>query len=108
MVNKIMFTFFISLFAVFPAIGYLTSPSFSSLVSSEALTLAGSLAYLLVYLLQILPSLTKGETYELLSTLPLSDRDFSLVAMLSVVRTFDYLLIGATATQVAVMFLLTR
>jgi len=107
-INKITFTVLTSLMAgVLIMIGYMTRLTPSTLVGSVALSLTFSLAYLLVYLMQVLPSLPSGESYALLSTLPLSERDFSLVAVFSLVRTFDYLVVGTAVAQTAAIAYLT-
>ena len=105
--NKISFTFLTCLMAViFLALGY-NDRTPANLVGAVALSLTFSLAYMLVYLMQVLPSLPSGESYALLSTLPLSERDFSLIAIFSVVRTFDYIVLGTVMIQTFAVAYLT-
>jgi hypothetical protein len=79
-----------------------------ALVSGISLSLAISLAYIVFFSLQILPSFSSGESFYLLRSLPLSERDFSLVALLSFIRTFDYIAITTTLVQICAVALLTH
>lgn len=107
-INKVVFTLLTSLMAgILLIVGYAMNRTPTALVSSVTLSLTFSLAYILVYLMQVLPSLPGGESYALLSTLPLSERDFSLVAVFSVVRTFDYIIVGTVVVQTAGIAYLT-
>jgi predicted permease len=107
-ISKAVFTLFVCLGNVLPFTGLLFSRTAVSLVSAIALSLAISLAYIIIYSLQVLPYLTSAGPYSLLQTLPLSQNDFSLVAMLSFLRTFDFPAIGAIITPVALVALWTR
>lgn len=106
-ISKIVFGLFICVGAAVPLLQYPFSRTPVTLAASVAFSLAICLAYIILYSLQVLPSFSSAEPFALLSTLPLDDRDFSLVAMLSFLRTFDYLIIGAVATQVLGVALLT-
>lgn len=98
-INKIVFTFFICVLPLFTLLSYVFRRTPTSLAGSVTLGLSFSFAYVLVYLLQVLTSLSGGESFVLLSTLPLTRRDFSFVSTLSVLRTLDYMVVGAVTTQ---------
>jgi predicted permease len=106
-ISKVAFSIFATIGAGFPFLQYVVSPSPESLVSAISLSMAISLAYIVFYSLQILPSLSKGEAYNYLWTLPIQDRDFSLVAVFSFIRTFDYLAICSSFVQVVAVWALT-
>jgi predicted permease len=93
--NKVRFTIFVCLGAAIPFA--VSAPNLTpfSLVSAIALGLTVSFAYLVLYALQITPAFASSEAYSLMLTLPFSDRDFSVIAMLSFIRTFDYLAVGS-------------
>jgi predicted permease len=107
-VSKIIFAIFISIGAVVPLLQNAFSPTAATLAASIAFSLAICLAYIVLYSLQVLPSFTSSEPFALLSTLPFSDRDYSLVTTFSFLRTFDYLLVGAVVTQVVGIALITN
>ena len=101
-INKVVFTLLTCLMTgIFLVVGYSLNRTPAALVGAVTLSLTFSLAYMLVYLMQVLPSLPSGESYALLSTLPLSEKDFSLIAVFSVARTFDYIVLGTVAIQTA-------
>ena len=107
-INKVTFTLITCLMTgIFLAAGYSIDRTPANLVGAVALSLTFSLAYILVYLMQVLPSLPSGEAYALLTTLPLSEKDFSLIAIFSVVRTFDYIVLGTVVTQTAAVAYIT-
>jgi len=105
--SKIIFAFFISIGAAVPLVEYLANKTPVNLTASVSFSLAITLAYIILYSLQVLPSFSSADPFALLSTLPFNDRDFSLVAMFSFLRTFDYLLVGAVAAQVVGTALVT-
>lgn len=104
-ISKVIFAVFICVGASVPFFDYSATPV--TLASSVVFSLAITLAYVILYSLQVLPSFSSSEPFALLSTLPFSDGDFSLVAMLSFLRTFDYLVVGAVTTQVVGVALIT-
>jgi predicted permease len=105
--SKFVFTIFICIGSVIPFALYGFNSSPSSFVSALSLSLALSLAYLVLYFLQILPSFSGAEPYILLQTMPLGENEFSLVTMLSFFRTFDYLALGAILVPVLAVWGLT-
>lgn len=106
--SKIAFAVLGTVGAFFPFLEYVVSPTPEALVSGISLSLAISLAYIVFYSLQILPSFASGESYLLLRSLPLSENDFSIVAMLSFVRTFDYIALTTSIVQIGSIAILTR
>jgi hypothetical protein len=106
--SKVAFAVLGTIGTFFPFLEYLVSQTPEALVSGISLSLAISLAYIVFYSLQILPAFSSGESYILLRFLPLSDRDFSVVAMFSFMRTFDYIALTTTIVQVGCIALLTR
>jgi predicted permease len=107
LVGKIIITGFISLGAVFAFYQFAVSRTAAALVTGVTLSLAISLGYTVLYSLQVLPSFSGAGPYALLSTLPLSRKDLSLLALLSVIRTFDSMIVAAIVVQVAVVAYLT-
>jgi predicted permease len=107
LVSKVVFTLFIGLGTVFTFSQYVATPTPAALVSGVTFSLAITLAYLVLYSLQVLPSFSSAEPYVLLSTLPLSEQDVSLVTVLSIVRTFDSIALVAIVAQVAMVAYLT-
>ena len=105
--SKAIFTIFIGVGTVFTFSDYVRYPSPANLVGAITFSLAITLAYLVLYSLQVLPSFASAEPYTFLSTLPLSDRDLSLVTILSVVRTFDTVAAVAIVAQVAILAVVT-
>ncbi len=105
--SKIAFAIFGTIGASIPFFDFVVTPGPESLVSAISLSLAITLAYIVFYSLQVLPSFSNSEPFSLLATLPLGDEDFSLVALFSFLRTFDYLVIGTGAMQVLAIWVLT-
>ncbi len=103
LIGKVIFTFFVSLASGFTLTSYIFDKTPASLVGSVAFSLAITLAYMVLYSLQVLPSFSGAEPYSLLTTLPLESRELSMVALLSFVRTFDLIVIGAIVTQVTLV-----
>jgi predicted permease len=107
-VSKVAFAFFGSIGASIPFLDFVVFPGPESLVSAISLSLAISLAYVVFYSLQVLPEFTNSEAFSVLYTLPLEERDFSLVAVFSFIRTFDYLVACTSILQILAVWLLTK
>ena len=73
---------------------------FSGLASSVSLSLAVTFGLLALYAIQTLPAFVSAESSELLATLPLGQKDFSLINLFSFVRSADFMVIGVIACQV--------
>lgn len=69
------------------------------LAASVTLSLAASFSLIVLYGVQTLSSFVTSGPSPVLSTLPLSRSDVSLVNLLSFVRTSDYLVVGSVASQ---------
>jgi predicted permease len=102
-VSKILITFFIAFGTLIAFAQYFIQPSAGALVTAVTLSLAIGLGYEIVYSLQILPAFSGAGPNALLTTLPLSQGDLSLVALLSVVRSFDYMVVFAIVSQVGIV-----
>ncbi|HEV2137757.1 MAG TPA: hypothetical protein VGR53_02855 [Nitrososphaerales archaeon] len=107
LVGKVIITAFIALGAIFAFYQFAISRTAAALVTGVTLSLAISLGYTVLYSLQVLPSFTGAGPYALLSTMPLGRRDLSLLALLSVIRTFDSMIVAAILVQVGVVAYLT-
>lgn len=107
-ISKLAFAILGIIGSGFPFLEYLVAPSPEALISGVSLSLGISLAYIVFYSLQILPSFSSGESHSLLMTLPLSDSEFSQIATLSLIRTFDYIALSAIVVQVGSIWLLTH
>ncbi len=106
--SKVAFAVLGTIGAFFPFLEYIVAPTPEALVSGISLSLAISLAYIVFFSLQILPSFSSGESYYLLRSLPLNEQDFSLIALLSFIRTFDYIAVTTTLVQICAVALLTH
>ena len=106
--SKLAFAILGTIGSAFPFLEYAVAPTPEALISGVSLSLAISLAYIVFYSLQILPSFSSGEPYAILMTLPVDERDFSIVATLSLIRTFDYIAVSTTVVQVGALWLLTH
>ena len=60
-----------------------------------------------LYAIQTLSSFVGAESSVLLSTLPISSNDFSLITLFSFVRSVDYLVVGSVLSQVVLVAYLT-
>jgi predicted permease len=107
-VSKVAFAIFGTIGSAMPFLDFVVYPGPESLVSAISLSLAISLAYVVFYSLQVLPSFSNAESFSLLSTLPIEGGDFSLIAMFSFVRTFDYLAVSSSILQITLVWLFTR
>ncbi|HXW37203.1 MAG TPA: hypothetical protein VEJ36_04790 [Nitrososphaerales archaeon] len=107
LISKISFTVLVSLASAYVLLQYERSRTPAGLAGAVTFSLAIAVAYIVLYSLQVLPSFSGGESFELLTTLPLSKRDLSLVTFFSFARTFDFMLVASIATQVVVVALLT-
>jgi predicted permease len=107
-ISKIAFAILGTIGSAFPFLEYLVAPTPEALISGVSLSLAISLAYIVFYSLQILPAFSGGEPYSILMTLPVKTEEFSSIATLSLIRTFDYIAATATTVQVLSVWFLTH
>jgi hypothetical protein len=78
-----------------------------SFTSAVSLSLAVTFGFTTLYTIQTLSSFMSAESTALLSTMPLERDDFSLITLLSFIRSFDYMVIGSIVSQVALVAYLT-
>lgn len=103
-VNKAMFSLFGCLGAAIP---FAVAPAPLSLASAVALSLLVAFAYVVLYTIQVLPSFSRGDAFSLLLTMPFNEKDYSLVATFSFLRTFDYLAAGSVVVPAVAVAILT-
>ncbi|MCW4016125.1 MAG: hypothetical protein NWF06_07140 [Candidatus Bathyarchaeota archaeon] len=101
----------VAIFNVLAAIIPFTAQFFGSpilgLTSAISLSLAVTFGFMALYAIQTLSSFVSAESSSLLSTLPLEQRDFSLITLFSFIRSVDYIVVGAILTQVALVAYIT-
>ena len=85
---------------------FLGSPGFG-LTSAISLSLAVTFGFTALYVIQTLSSFMSPESSALMSTIPLDQDEFSLITLLSFIRSFDYMVIGSILSQVALVAYLT-
>jgi predicted permease len=94
----------VAIFNVLAAVIPFTARFFGSpilgLTSSISLSLAVTFGFTALYAIQTLSSFVSAESSALLSTLPLEQRDYSLVTLFSFVRSVDYIVVGGILSQV--------
>ena len=105
--SKLLLTAFIVFGTIVSFAQYILQPSPGALITAVTFSLAIGIAYEIIYSLQVLPAFSGAGPYSLLTTLPLEQGDLSLVALLSVVRSFDTMVVGTVATQVLIVAYLT-
>ncbi|MCS7113965.1 MAG: hypothetical protein RMJ15_09720 [Nitrososphaerota archaeon] len=95
MINKALITVFIAVLGIMP-LGYwsifardLKLPEEIAIAGSVSVYLASLLFLLIILGLQVTTSLMSTKAFEVLSTLPLSRKEVSRIALLSYLRTFD-------------------
>jgi Membrane protein of 12 TMs len=107
MVSKLIFTGVIIFGVAISFYRYEAAPSPATLLGAVSISLAISLAYMVVYSLQVLPSFSSAEPFSVLSSLPLGASDLSLVTLMSIVRTFDLVAVASVAVEVGAVAYLT-
>jgi predicted permease len=106
-VNKLVFSIFTMAGAAFPLLFYrfgLASMSLSVAVSLSVLLVFG---YIVLYSVQILPSFVSSGSFAPLAQLPLTSKERSAVAILTLWRALDYILVLSIATQLVTVALFT-
>jgi hypothetical protein len=104
--DKLIVAVFVTVAAGVPFLPQAFGASYG-ISSSATLSLAVSFALIVLYGVQTLSSFVTSGPSPVLSTLPLMRNDVSLVNLLSIVRTSDYLVIGSVACQVFFVSLVT-
>jgi predicted permease len=77
------------------------------LIAPVSLSLTITFAFVMLYAVQTLSSFVGSESTALLSTLPLTKDDFSLITLFSFIRSVDYMVAGSMAGQVVLVACLT-
>jgi predicted permease len=98
--DKTLVAIFNVLAAVIPFTAQLFGSPLVGLTSAIALSLAVTFGFTALYSIQTLSSFVSAESSALLSTLPLAQHDFSMITLFSFVRSVDYMVVGAIASQV--------
>jgi predicted permease len=99
-ISKVAFSIFIGIGSVVPFLAFAARKTPYTLATAIILSLAITLAYSVAYSLQVLPSFAQAGPYSLLQSLPIDERDFSLISVFSFLRTFDYIALTAIFVQV--------
>lgn len=97
--DKVVLAAFVTAAAGAPFLPQALGASYG-IAASATLSLAAAFALIVLYGVQTLSSFVSSGPSPVLSTLPLSGRDVSLVNLLSFVRTSDYPVVGSVACQV--------
>lgn len=101
----------VAVFNIIAAVIPFTAQFFGSpvlgLTSAISLSLAVTFGFTALYAIQTLSSFVSPESSALLSTLPLTKDEFSLITILSFVRSVDYIVVGSILSQVAMVARLT-
>ncbi len=99
--NKVIFALFTMGGAVFPFVIYKLAIEAISLSVTTALSIILGFGYLVLYSVQVLPTFVTSGSFGPLATLPLEPRERSLVALMTLWRTLDYILVLSLATEFA-------
>ena len=90
-----------------PFVSSLLGAAAFSIASSVSLSLIITFGFTMLYAIQTLSSFVSAESSLLLSTLPITRNDFSLITLLSFVRSVDYIVVGSILSQVILTIFLT-
>jgi predicted permease len=105
--DKILVALFNLIVSVSPFASLLLGSTALGLTSSISLSLIITFGFITLYAIQTLSSFVSAESSVLLSTLPITSKEFSLVTLFSFVRSVDYLVVGAVLSQVVLVAYLT-
>jgi predicted permease len=105
--NKLIFSIFTMAGAAFPLLFYRFGLASMSLSVAVALSILLVFGYIVLYSIQILPSFVSSGSFAPLAQLPLSAKERSAVAVLTLWRALDYILVLSIATQLLTVALLT-
>jgi predicted permease len=105
--DKLLVAIFNVVVAVSPFAPSLLGATVFSLTSSISLSLAVTFGFMMLYAIQTLSSFVSAESSALLSTLPISQDDFSLITLFSFIRSVDYMVVASILSQVALTAYLT-
>ena len=105
--DKLIISLFNIAVSIIPFGSFLLGSKTLGLSSSVSLSLAITFGFMTLYAIQTLSSFVGAESSVLLSTLPVSPDDFSLITLFSFVRSVDYLVVGSALSQVILVAYLT-
>ena len=97
--DKLLVSTFNIFAAIIPFMANFFGSSSIGLSSAIALSMSVTFGFTTLYAIQTLTSYISRESSLLLSTLPLRDDDFSLITLLSFVRSVDYIVVGSALIQ---------
>jgi predicted permease len=106
--DKMIVSVFNVVVSVAPFAASLFGVAIFGLASSIALSLAVTFGFTTLYAIQTLSSFVGAESSVLLSTLPISRNDFSLITLFSFVRSVDYMVAGSVLSQVVLIASMTE
>jgi predicted permease len=105
--DKILVAVFNLIISIIPFASLLLGSTALGLTSSVSLSLTVTFGFVTLYAVQTLSSFVSAESSALLTTLPMTSNDFSLVTLFSFVRSVDYLVVGSVLSQVVLVAYLT-
>ncbi len=105
--DKLVVAVFNFIVSVVPFAPLLLGSTALGLTSAVSLSLIITFGFMTLYAIQTLSSFVSAESSALLSTLPITSNDFSLVTLFSFVRSVDYLVVGSVLSQVVLVAYLT-
>ena len=105
--DKLIISFFNLVVAIIPFSSFLFDSKTMGLSGSVSLSLAITFGFMTLYAIQTLSSFVGAESSVLLSTLPISSNDYSLITLFSFIRSVDYLVVGSVLSQVVLVAYLT-
>lgn len=98
--DKFLVAIFNILAAVFPFTAHLFGFPIMGLTSAVSLSLAVTFGFTVLYAIQTLSSFISNDSSRVLATLPIDQKNFSLITLFSFVRSVDYLVFGSVISQV--------
>jgi len=105
--DKLIIALFNLVVSIIPFGSLLVGSKVFGLSSSVSLSLAITFGFMTLYAIQTLSSFVGAESSILLSTLPISSNDFSIITLFSFVRSVDYLVVGSVLSQSILVAYLT-
>ncbi len=106
--DKVIVAAFNVIVAAIPFAPYFLATADFGLASAIALSLIVTFGFTALYAIQTLSSFVGAESTALLSSLPITQGDFSLVTLFSFVRSVDYMVVGSLLSQVVLVAAVTR
>lgn len=106
--NKLIVTLVVAATAVLPVVEAGAARSDVALFSGASLSLLVPLGFVVLYQIQVLPSLFSGESLAPLAQLPLSREGLSLIATMSLARALNYVVLAAVIAPTVALAVVTR